>query len=388
MEQFWFWPLFIGYEVKKNSSAPFPHDLEFAWYNLPFLSMANGNIEQDVQTSTTLSFLLMTYFQEVYVQEKYTSRAWYSLFLFSSYNSETLWEDDKKIANVSWTNPLFSFQDTHILLNKQIFPVYEWEISPAALLLGDDSPQIVRQARWGNDHLFQLFSLNSFSLFTISTSFYSYPGSRYQHFLQYETEESEAKLFASSMAFPKNRMGFFAPFLVFETSPDGSFAWQVLPLFSYSSQNYKHHFYILPLFLDLGSEGVALSFQPKFFPLFYHDELYGTWDILWPVFCYTDNPDMPDQRFTMRFIIDYHITQNRQKKNTVDFSLLERLLASYQYQEKSTQLEVLPGGILFGYYEDDTKTEWRILGCGYQSTSHSDYLQILFIKIPWKDKHF
>lgn len=386
-DEFWFWPLLAGYEVAKTPApTPFPYGLQFHWYTLPFLTLgkAQVNPEQELQTSTLVSLLLMTYFQERQIQDKYFSRSWYSLPFVSYYHSENLREENTEIANTTCGNPLFSWSDIRIIRNRQLFPVYEWALQPLALLLGNDSCQLLHNARWGRDYLLDLFSLDPFALFSIRTTFSQYPGEAYHRFAKFSTSQTQGlqELFTVPLAFPKSRLGILSPLLVFESSPGGLFSWQFLPFFAYSAQNGKSHFYILPLALEIGSDGLAFSPQPKFFPLLYHDAMYGSWDILWPIFQYVANPVFPWWRFTARFLLDYQYQEDAQGRPVVDFSLVERLLCSYRSTPDSTVFEILPNGILFGYYHDTNYYQWRFLGFGYLENAQSRFLQLFFIQIP------
>lgn len=389
-DQFSLWPLLVGYEVSKNPVPTiFPYAVEHQWYSVPFLTAGSLSVsqEEDVETSTMVSFLLMSYFQEQVVEDKYFVRDWYSLPLLSYYHSEILWEGNVEIHSTSWGNPFFSIQDTHIIQRRQVFPIYDWSIEPASLLLGEDSLKILRHARWGRDHIMQMFALDSFSLFSFSTTFSLYPGAHYHRFLYYETgrEDGVTNLMKTSVAFPKTRIAIFSPWIVVESSPAGYFSWQLLPLFYYKSEGAASHFYLLPLCLEFGTDGVRFAPQPKLFPLVYYDDMYGSWDILWPLFHYVDNPAIPEECFTVRFLVDYRRRSDDAERTSTDFSLLERLLLSYQADPSSTQLELLPAGILFGYYRNQDAYQWRILGCGYLETSRKAYLQLFFLKILWGD---
>ena len=385
-DQFWFWPLLAGYEVARNPApTTFPFGIDFNWYTLPFLTLAKQQISptEDVYTSTLVSFLFFTYFQERQVKDQYLSYRWYSLPLMSYYQSETLWEKDLETGNTTWGSPLFSWRDVRLVHQNQVYPAYEWAFNPLSLVFGQDFLQFVRHARWGRDHLWEMFTLDSFAVFSISTTFAQYPGVQYQRFVQFETDRDKAigELFAVPLAFPKTRLAILAPFFVFETSPSGLFSWQFLPFFSYVSRGEETAFYLLPLFLEFGTRGVRFSPQPKWFPLVYYDEMYGSWDILWPLFRYVDNPALPAQRLSMRFIFDYERRRDAQDRSYVDLSVLERIVLSYQHDDAKVHWQLLPGGLLFEYYADPAQYQWRVLGFGYLETTDTRYLQILFFRI-------
>ena len=386
-EDFSFWPLLIGYETSKNpSSIIFPHGSVREWYCLPFATLASSNIspQEDMQTTTLLSFTLMTYFQERQLQNRYIARSWYSLPVFSYYQSESLWENDTQITKIEWGNPLFSFRDLYILKDNRIYPVYEWSIAPLALAFGKDGFEVLHHARWGKDHLFKMFSLDTFSIFEMSTTFSHYPGGKYQYFAKYEVDKDKAfqELFSNPLTFARNRLGIFSPFIVFQTSPVGDSSWQLLPFFHYASQGDKSEFNFLLLGLHFDDKGFQFQFQPKIFPLVYHDEMYNSWDILWPLFRYQKTPNIPEWHFRLRFVFDYYKRIDSKSKTHIEISGLERILFNYQSSEKNRRFEILPEGLLFGCYRSPGHQQWRVLGCGYLSTPQQEYLEILFIKIP------
>lgn len=384
-DEFWFWPLLAGYETGK-SPAPTtsPFAVDFQWYTFPFLTLGNSQLNntEDIQTTTLVSFLFMTYFQERQVQDRYLARSWYSLPVFSYYHSENLHQQNLDVGTTSWGNVLFSWRDTSIVYRKTIYPAYDWALNPLSLLLGEDALCLFRHARWGRDHLLQIAALDSFSLFSISTTFAQYPGSSYRRFLQSAGgEKGLSELMQAPLVSPHTRLAILSPLLEFETSPAGFFSWQFLPLFRYVAQGQDTHFYLLPLCLELGSDGVRLSPQAKWFPLLYHDEMYGSWDILWPLFRYVQDPALPSTRFTMRLVMDYQRWQDGRSENCYDFSLLERLLLSYQQKGGATNLEVLPAGLLFAYSSKNQEYQWRLLGFGYGESPQDRYLQLLFFKL-------
>jgi hypothetical protein len=384
-DEFWFWPLLAGYEIGK-STAPtaFPFAADFQWYTFPFLALGSSQLNktEDIQTTTLVSFLFMTYFQERQMQDKYLARSWYSLPLLSYYHSENLWDKETEVSTIAWGSPLFAWRDTHIVYHRQIYPAYEWTFSPLSLLLGENAISLLHHARWGRDHLWQMLTLDSFSLFSIATTFSQYPGALYTRFLRADSgERALQSLMAVSLTSPRTRMAILSPLFVFESSPSGFFSWQFLPFFRYVAQGLDTHFYLLPLCLDFSSDGIRFTPQPKWFPLIYHDEMYNSWDILWPLFRYTQDVDTSAHRFTMRFIFDSQSWRDARDGSCYDFSLLERLLLSYRQKNDTYDFALLPAGLLFAYYKDEQQYHWSVLGFGYGEAANQSYLQLLFFKI-------
>ncbi len=388
-----FWPLLAGYEVSRNPiPTTIPHIGNFEWYSIPLFSLGGSIVypTESREVSSIVSFLLMTFSREIYVKDEYSSREWYSLPVLSFYHSETLFRKNFHLSNVIIGNPLFYVQDSQIEYKDQFFSGYEWAIHPLSLALGKDSFYIAYQGRWGRDRKFEILGCDGFSLFTISTTFSQYPGAEYQRFRQYgsDVEQGTSQLLNSKLSFPTTRLGFLYPFIMFETNPNAGFRWQILPLFHYYSEKEKYAFQILPLFLEINQEGLSFRPSPKFFPLIYHDEMYQRWDILWPLFFYQNNPDYSGKKLGCRFLFQYeNISSIPSLEAKTNFSLVEGLLLSYNSSNSTnSQLEILPGGILFGYYETATEFQWRVLGCGYEDTPQRRSLQILFIKIPLQYK--
>lgn len=336
-----------------------------------------------------VSFLLMTYSQETYIKDKYLSRSWYSLPLLSYYHSESLMKDDIIISNTEFGNPFFSLNDIRIHAQSHYYPVFQWAFNPFSLVLGEDSFKIAYQGRWGKDQEWNLLSWDCFSLFSVSTTYDQYPGSQYHRFAQFEmnTEKGIQELFATKLSSPTTRMGILSPFILWQTNPSGSFSCQFLPFFYYHREEQEYVWKFLFLGLETGSKGTR--FAPdfsKFFPFYYHDASCGRWDILWPLFYYQENPVLPGYKMKLRFVFDYHELSNSQGKTYSHLALLEGFLLSYNSQETRSQLEIFPGGFIFGYYEYETELQWRLLGCGYEDNQQQEAIQIFFIKIPIRYK--
>lgn len=391
-DELFFWPLLAGYEVARN---PIPnvmmHCGNFQWHCFPFLTLGGSRIyaTESREVSTMISFLMLTFSQETYIKNEYWSRQFYSLPAMSFYHSESVFYKNYEFHNTTIGTPLFFLEDIQIKYQDQLYPVYEWAVHPLSLVLGKDSFQIMYHGRWGRDRRFEICNFDGFSLLSISTSFAEYPGAEYQRFIwnQSDTEKGLQQLFAPRIAFPTTRLGILYPFLVFETNPDSSFAWQILPLFCYASNQNRFSFQLLPFFLKFDSEGTHFNIAPKFFPLVYHDERINRWDILWPLFYYQKNPAFPETRWEFRFVASYQKTMTVQNESWQKFSLIEGLLLSYHDSDNKKNLEILPGGLLFGFYDNESEFQWRILGCGYEDTPQKRSLQILFIKIPLQYKY-
>lgn len=387
-DEFSFWPFFSSYESAKNPiPSTLPHSGSFQWNTFAFLSLGSSRIDpaQVKETSTMVSFLFLTYSQETYVKDEYLSRSWYSLPGLSYYHSESLTKEGITISNTEFGNPLFSLNDIRIQDKDNYYPVYYWAFSPASLVLGEDSFKIISQGRWGRDQQMEILSWDAFALFSVSTTFSQYPGAEYHRFAEFEMNlgKGAENLFNPKLSSPTTRLGILSPFLLWESNPSGAFSCQLLPLFYYHSHGKQSSLKLLPLGLEIGSEGVR--FAPdftKFFPLVYHDSGYGRWDILWPVFYYQENPVIPGYHMKFRFILDYRSVQNSQGDFLKHITLLEGFLLSYHAQSGRRQLEILPGGLLFGYYEYETEFQWRVLGFGYEENPERDSLQLFFIRIP------
>ncbi len=387
-----FWPFFASYELSKNPIPTIlPYSGNFQWSTAAFLSLGSSRIEpaQAKEVSTMVSFLLMTYSQETYIKDKYLCRSWYSLPLLSYYHSESLMKDNTIISNTEFGNPFFSLNDIRIQSQNLYYPVFQWAFNPFSLVLGEDSFKIAYQGRWGKDHQWELFSWDCFSLFSISTTFDQYPGSQYHRFSQFEmnTEKGLQDLFASRLSSPTTRMGILSPFIVWQTNPSGTFSCQVLPLFYYHRDGDDSVWKFLLLGLETGSKG--FRFAPDFsklFPFYYHDPSCGRWDVLWPLFYYQENPVLPGYKMKFRFIFDYHTFTNSQGKSYGHLTLLEGFLLAYNSQETRSQIEIFPGGFIFGYYEYETELQWRFLGCGYEDNPQQESIQLFFIKIPIRYK--
>ena len=171
-----------------------------------------------------------------------------------------------------------------------------------------------------------------------------------------------------------------------ETNPSGTISWQLLPLFYYAAtdqpESSRYQFNLLFLGLQLGSSGTRFAFVPRLFPLLYHDRAYGSWDILWPLFRYSDNPAYPRQRISMRLIFEYQNSSDISGKDSITLTVGEGLLLSYHSQTGGSRLELLPAGLLFAYQKTEEEYSWRFLGFGYRETSARQFLQLLFINIP------
>lgn len=387
-DHFFFWPFLSAYKNTKNPlPTSFPHATEFDWASIPLLSLETSRIyPHDMKESSSfISFLFMSYFQETYIQQKYSAKSFYSLPLLTLYHTENLIEKDYSITKTDIGTFLALIEDINIQYKEQIYPVHDISIHPLGDILGDDIPRITRHARWGKDRLFQIFSWSSFSLFKMSQTYSVYPGAEYEYFVRYECNTSRGleRLFNNPPTVPITTMGILSPFFEISTSPQGLCDWQLLPLFTYHSDKNEYTFKFLPLGLEFGSKGIF--FNPtldKFFPICYHDTAKNRWDILWPLAYYQEDPLIPSKTFHIRLLCHYEQFNNSQGIKTTDFSLLEGFLLSYKSHSDFSSFEILPAGFLLGYYEYENELELRLLGCGFEKTAEKTSLQFLFLKIP------
>jgi len=387
-DEFTFWPFLSGYHNKKNPlPATFPHATEFNWNCIPFLFLGSSKISPHhvKESSSFVSFLLMSYLQETYIDKHYAAKSFYSLPMLSLYQREILTEKEFQLDKTEVGTAISWLKDINIQYKQQKYSIYDWTMHPLCFILWDDIPRISRQARWGKDYLFELFSWSSFSLFSFSITYSVYPGAEYNYFARYECDTQQAleRLFSTSSIVPFTKMGILSPFIEFSSTPQGKFTSQILPLFYYESTPEKYTCQILPLGIEFGTDGIYFRPQfKKFFPILYHDISYNRWDIFWPLAYYQKNPLFSEIIFHIRFLFHYEHYTNSQGLHFTDISILEGFLLSYKQQEKIQQIEILPAGFLLGYYKYEDEIECRLLGCGYKKTQDRTSLQFLFIKIP------
>lgn len=382
-DKFFLWPLLIGYETRKNlHTEELPFAKQFRWYSIPVMTLSGHSVTPYTETNTLVSFSLLSFYQSRYTSEKYIATSWFSLPILSYYNRELLQEEDLEIDHLAFGGLFFLFQETLFKDHKKIYQANDWSIDPAYVLLGKDSFRFLRYQNWGRDSKFSLFSFMNFSLFEIANTFGEYPGSKYDYITEFDTDIKHGlKELYNTKKSPTTRFGFLSPFIQVTSNPNGQFSWQFLPFFYYESKNNEYEFSILPLALTFGSKGFDFSLRPKFFPIVYYDKLYNSWDILWPLFRFTNNPEYPKISLKMRFVFEYSWQQDSMKNVTKNFSLFEDFLFSYSENIKQKVVEVLPFGILFSYLKNDNGYQWRVLGFGYSENSNNRYLQLLFFNL-------
>ncbi|WP_372370293.1 hypothetical protein [Candidatus Uabimicrobium sp. HlEnr_7] len=385
-EDFFLWPLLIGYEMRKN---PYPEALPFAkqfrWYSVPILTISahSATTTSDYMESNTLvSFSLLSFYQSRHISEKYFATSWFSLPALSYYNRELLYDTELEIDHVAFGGPLFLFEETLIRKQKKIYSANNLSIDPSFVAFGKDGFKLLQYQNWGKDSAFKFISLFNFSFFEISTTFHKYPGSRYEYFKEYDLnpEHGFRQLYLYQKS-PTTRLGFLSPFIQVESNPNGKFSWQFLPFFHYISDAEGYQFSVIPFGMTFGSKGIEFSFQPKLFPFVYRDDQYNRWDILWPLIRYQDNPEYPQISLQILFLFEYNWQQDSEGTVSQNFNIVEQFLFHYSQDEKQTVVEVLPFGILFSFLQNDNEFQWRLAGFGYSENQRKRYLQILFFSI-------